>query len=93
MIICNHGRTVYSNQFVSNWQTVLTKMQVTPEVNYCEFVIENYNFQSTNSWNIIIGIVSHEIPVLEPRGCWIGLETGWGYVAQVRVNVYFLFKF
>lgn len=61
------------------WQMVLSKLVLTPVLNYAEFVIDEFDNSLSNTRGIMIGIdLSTKTHATETTPAWIGLDTGWG---------------
>jgi len=65
------------------WQCVISKHAITPELNYAEFKLEQYDATLINTRGIMIGIdyLKNEVSS-STSPCWIGLNGGWGYAAK-----------
>lgn len=65
------------------WQMVLSKISITPTLNYAEFIIDEFDSSLVNTRGIMIGIdCSSKSKHNGDTPAWIGLETGWGYAAK-----------
>jgi len=87
LFVINQGRTVAAELQVTNWKTILSRIEVQPSTNFCEFRIDAYNHSDySNSWKIIVGVVGKYFNF--SRGsAWIGMNTGWGYVSENGMKV------
>jgi len=66
------------------WQTVLSKIHVTPSCNVVEVFVQEFDKVLLNTRGIMIGVdLEDKIQITEKESpCWIGLDSGWGYAAK-----------